>query len=70
MITKKSSSKKKECGLGPIIHPVELKPERIEEFRKADPSVMKKKELKNWISWWESHFTSEDYFKFLNLQVF
>ena len=53
----------------PAIKPTEIKPERIEEFRKTIPSKAQNKDFRYWIAWWENHFTTEDYLKFLSLQV-
>ncbi len=52
-----------------IFQSLEIKPEKIEMFRTGDPSTFSNKEFKNWLEWWESNFSIEDYFKYLSTQV-
>lgn len=54
----------------PQIKPLEIKPEKIEIYKKADPSTYNNKEFKNWYTWWQTNLSSEDYFKYLSTQVF
>lgn len=50
----------------PISKTVELKPEKIEYFKKVDPSKLNHKELKQWLNWWQNNYSSLDYLKFLS----
>lgn len=52
-----------------MIKPMEPTPERIKMLESMDPTKINKKEFKSWITWWKTHFTAEDYLKFLSSQV-
>ncbi len=53
----------------PHIKPLEIKPEKIELYRHSDPSTFSNKEFKSWLLWWETNFSTEDYYKYLSTQV-
>jgi hypothetical protein len=64
----KKPNTKKGPAQPPII-PQDIDPEKIEAFRQTNPNKTKNREFNHWVNWWENHFTTEDYMKFLSLQV-
>ncbi|CAF0769383.1 unnamed protein product [Brachionus calyciflorus] len=51
------------------LKPMDIKPEKIELYKHSDPTTYKNKEFKVWINWWQTYFSSEDYFKYLSTQT-
>jgi hypothetical protein len=52
-----------------VIKPLELSVEKLAFLKGLDPSKCNDKELKNWLYWWQNHFDTDDYLKYLSTQV-
>jgi hypothetical protein len=50
------------------INPIEINNEKIEAYKNSDPTTLSDKDFLKWIAWWQTHFSTEDYFKFLASQ--
>ncbi len=51
------------------VKPFDIRPEKLALFKRSNPTTFATKDFHAWLNWWQTNFTTEDYFKYISTQV-
>ena len=52
------------------VKPFEIRPEKIALFKQSNPTTLSTKDFHVWLNWWQTNFTTDDYFKYVSTLVY